>query len=58
MDIEILVVAQELINRPEHQAPKVSLNPDIHNFYDFKVDDLIVEDYVTEPQIKNIPIAI
>ena len=51
-------IAKELINRPEHQAPKVSLNPDIHNFYDFKVDDLIVEDYVTEPQIKNIPIAI
>lgn len=51
-------IAKELINRPEHPAPKVSLNPEIHNFYDFKTSDLIVEDYETEPQIKNIPIAI
>ena len=51
-------IAKELINRLEHPAPKVSLNPEIHNFYDFKTSDLIVEDYETEPQIKNIPIAI
>ena len=51
-------IAKELINRPEHPAPKVSLNPEIHNFYDFKTSDLIVEDYETEPHIKNIPIAI
>ena len=51
-------IAKELINRPEHPAPKVYLNPDIKNFYDFKVDDLIIEDYITEPQIKNIPVAI
>ena len=51
-------IAKELLNRPEHPAPKVSLNPDIHNFYDFTTDDLIVENYETEPQIKNIPIAI
>ena len=51
-------IAKELLDRPEHPAPKVSLNPDIKNFYDFTTDDLIVEDYVTEPQIKNIPIAI
>lgn len=51
-------IAKELLNRAEHPAPKVSLNPNIKNFYDFTTDDLIVEDYVTEPQIKNIPIAI
>ena len=51
-------IAKELLNREEHPAPKVSLNPEIKNFYDFKTSDLIVEDYVTEPQIKNIPIAI
>lgn len=51
-------IAKELLDRPEHPAPKVYLNPDIKNFYDFKTDDLIVEDYITEPQIKNIPIAI
>ena len=34
------------------------LNPDVKNFYDFTTDDLIVENYQTWPQIKNIPIAI
>ena len=49
---------KELLEREEHPAPKVRLNPDVKNFYDFTVDDLIVEDYVTGPQIKNIPIAV
>lgn len=49
---------QELITREEHPAPKVWLNPDVKNFYDFKVEDLHVEDYVTGEQIKNIPVAI
>lgn len=51
-------IAKELLERPEHPAPKVRLNPEITNFYDFTTDDLIIEDYVTEPQIKNIPVAI
>lgn len=51
-------IANELIDRPEHDAPIVSLNPDVKDFYDFKVEDLIVENYVAEPQIKNIPVAI
>ena len=51
-------IAKELIDRPEHPAPKVWLNPEIKNFYDFTTDDLHVEDYETEPQIKGIPIAI
>ncbi len=51
-------IAKELISRPEHPAPKVWLNPEVKNFYDFTVDDLHVEDYITEPQITNIPVAI
>lgn len=51
-------IAKELINRPEHPAPKVWLNPEVKDFYDFTVDDLHVEDYITEPQITNIPVAI
>ena len=31
---------------------------EIKDFYDFTTDDLIVENYQTWPQIKNIPIAI
>ena len=49
---------KELISRPQHPAPKVRLNPDVHDFYAFTTDDLIVEDYVAGPQVKNIPVAV
>ena len=51
-------IVKELISRPTFDAPKVSLNPNVTNFYDFTTDDLIVEDYQHGPQIKNIPIAV
>lgn len=51
-------IIKELIRRPSYPAPKVSLNKDIKNFYDFKKEDLIVENYEHGKQIKNIPIAI
>lgn len=49
---------KELLKREEHPAPKVWLNPDVKDFYEFTTDDLHVENYVTGEQIKNIPIAI
>ncbi len=49
---------KELLGRPELPAPKVSLNPEIKDFYAFTTDDLIVEGYEAGPQIKNIPIAV
>ena len=51
-------VIEELIRRPQYPAPKVSLNPEIRDFYDFTTADIMVEDYQTNPQVKNIPIAI
>ena len=51
-------VIRELIQREAYPAPKVWLNPEIKDFYEFTVEDLHVENYVTGPQIKNIPIAI
>ena len=51
-------IIKELITREEHPAPKVWLNPDVKNFYDFTTDDLHVEDFVTGPQVKNIPVAV
>lgn len=51
-------VIEALIRRPQYPAPKVRLNPDIRDFYDFTTADITVEDYQTNPQIKNIPIAI
>ena len=51
-------IVKELIQRETYPAPKVTLNPDVKNFYDFKVEDFTIENYVTGPQIKNIPIAV
>ena len=51
-------IIRELISRPAYPAPKVSLNPEVTDFYAFTTKDLIVEDYVTGPQIKDIPIAV
>lgn len=51
-------LVKELIERPQFNAPNVSLNPDVDDFYDFTTEDLIIENYENNPQIKNIPIAI
>lgn len=51
-------IVKELIERPQYPAPKVTLNPDVTDFYDFTPDDVFVEDYKKNPQIKNIPIAV
>lgn len=51
-------IVKELIERPEFAAPKFSLNTDIKNFYDFTVDDIKIEDYQSNPQVKGIPIAV
>ncbi|MDO4807650.1 MAG: thymidylate synthase [Coriobacteriales bacterium] len=51
-------LVRELISRPQHPAPQVSLNPEVTDFYDFSTDDLRVENYVYGPQITNIPIAV
>ena len=51
-------IVKELIEREPYPAPKFSLNPDIKDFYQFTTRDLIIENYQTNPQIKNIPIAI
>ena len=51
-------IVKEMIERPIFPAPKVTLNPEIKNFYDFTVDDVIVENYQANPQIKGIPVAV
>ena len=51
-------IIRELISRPQHPAPRVSLNPEVTDFYAFTTDDLLVEGYEHGPQVKNIPIAV
>ena len=48
---------KELIGRKQYPAPKVHLNPDITDFYDFKPEDVIIEDYTTGEQMK-FPVAV
>ena len=51
-------IVKELIERESFDAPTFKINPDVKDFYDFTVDDIIIEDYEKNPQIKNIPVAI
>ena len=51
-------IVNDMLSRKEFPAPKVYLNPNKKSFYDFTVDDLIIESYETNEQIKNIPVAI
>lgn len=51
-------LVEDLVLRPPYPAPNVYLDPEIKNFYDFRPDHVMVENYRTNPQIKNIPVAI
>ena len=51
-------IIRELIERPVYDAPVFRLNPDIKDFYQFTRNDVSVENYVTGPQVENIPVAI
>ena len=51
-------IVKELIERPQYDAPKFWLNPEIKDFYQFTTDDIKITDYVTGEQIKDIPIAV
>jgi thymidylate synthase len=51
-------LVKELINRKTYDAPKLVINPNVKNFYDFKVEDFTLENYQSGSQIKKIPVAI
>ena len=51
-------LVEELIMRPTYPAPKLVINPDVRDFYDFRVEDFVLEGYEKGPQIKNIPVAV
>ncbi len=51
-------LVKEVVSKPEHKAPKLKMNPDIKNFYDFKVSDFELVDYEFEKLGKKIPVAI
>ena len=51
-------IINELIQRPTYDAPTFWLNPDVKDFYEFTRNDVRLDNYVTGPQIQDIPIAI
>lgn len=51
-------LVKEIIKKPQHKAPKLKINPNIKNFYDFKLEDFELEDYEFEKLDKKIPVAI
>lgn len=51
-------LVRELISREPKKAPKLIINPEIEDFYDFRVEDFVLEGYEPGAQIKKIPVAV
>lgn len=51
-------LVRELISREPKKAPKLIINKDVKDFYDFKIEDFVLEGYEAGPQIKKIPVAV
>jgi len=51
-------MVEELIQRESYVGPKLVINPNITNFYDFKVEDFTLENYEFGTPIKGIPVAV
>jgi thymidylate synthase len=49
---------ETLIEREPFDAPILKINPDVKDFYDFKVEDFELVGYKRGPQIKGIEIAV
>ena len=51
-------IIKEIIAKPTHKAPKLWVDPNVKNFYDFTVDSFKLIDYEYEPLDKKIEVAI
>ena len=51
-------LVQEVLEKPQHAAPKLIVDPDVKNFYDFTLDSFALENYEAEKLDKKIPVAI
>lgn len=57
-DRHIPIVKELLKRTPPICSPKLSINPEITNFYDFKTSDFKLTGYSYYEDIKNIPVAV
>ena len=51
-------LVKEVIAKPQHKAPTLKINPNVKNFYDFKVEDFELIDYEFEKLDNKSPVAI
>ena len=51
-------LVRKVIAKPQHPAPKLWINPEVKDFYDFTLDDFRLEGYEFEPLEEKIPVAI
>ncbi len=51
-------IIKELIERPTYAAPTFWMNPEVKDFYAFKVEDFELRDYQFGPKVENIPVAV
>ncbi len=49
--------AREQLSRTPGPLPKLRLNPDVHDIFAFRFEDISIEDYVAQPHIKA-PVAV
>ena len=57
-DRHIPLVKELISQTPATMRPPSGLNPEVKDFYQFTRDDVRVDNYVTGPQITNIPVAV
>ena len=51
-------LVEKVIAKPQHPAPKIWINPDIDDFYEFTLDDFRLEGYEYETLEEKIPVAV
>lgn len=51
-------VIKQMFENPQYNAPKVYINRDVKDFYDFKVEDFTVEDYEFTPLKTKFEVAV
>lgn len=51
-------IIKDLMEREEYDAPKLWINPEVKDFYEFTVDDFKLIDYKHGEKVENIPVAI
>ena len=50
-------MVEDVIAQPQYKAPKLIVDPEITNFYDFKVDSFKLENYECNQKKYDIPVA-